>query len=93
MNYMSFLLVLAICFIAYGFDIVRNGYKNLIHKTPNMDTLVTIGVMASFIYSIYGTVMILKGKTIYQSSFGYAGMQPDYFCRFQNRMEAGWHGI
>ena len=54
-----------------GIDILKNGYKNLVHKTPNMDTLVTIGVMASFIYSIYGTVMILKGKTIYVESLYY----------------------
>ncbi len=32
----------------YGYDILKNGYKNLIHKTPNMDTLVGIGVLSSF---------------------------------------------
>ena len=30
------------------------------HKTPNMDTLVAIGVLASYIYSIYGTIKIIK---------------------------------
>ncbi len=45
-----------------GKDILKNGYKNLIHKTPNMDTLVMIGVVSAFIYSIYGTVMILNGN-------------------------------
>ena len=53
LNYMISLLILTICFIIYGFDILKNGYKNLIHKTPNMDTLVGIGVSASFLYSIY----------------------------------------
>ena len=48
-NYMITLLVLTICFIIYGFDIIRNGYKNLIHKTPNMDTLVGIGVLGRYI--------------------------------------------
>ncbi len=52
-NYMISLLVLTIAFIWYGFDILRNGYKNLIHGTPNMDTLVGIGVIASLGYSIY----------------------------------------
>ena len=47
------LLVLSILFLVYGFDILKNGYKNLIHKSPNMDTLVGIGVLSSFIYSLY----------------------------------------
>ena len=60
-NYMISLLVLTICFIVYGFDILKNGYKNLIHKTPNMDTLVSIGVIASLLYSLYNMYMVFKG--------------------------------
>ncbi|MBR5473813.1 MAG: heavy metal translocating P-type ATPase [Lachnospiraceae bacterium] len=30
-----------------------NGFKGLIHKAPNMDTLVAMGSMASFVYSTY----------------------------------------
>ena len=70
-NYAISLLILTIIVLLMGIDILKDGYKNLVHKTPNMDTLVTIGVMASFIYSIYGTVMILKGKTIYVESLYY----------------------
>lgn len=62
-NYMISLLVLTICFIIYGFDIIRNGYKNLIHKTPNMDTLVGIGVITSFLYSLYNMYLVFKGNT------------------------------
>ena len=51
-NYIISLLILTILFIIYGFDIIKNGYKNLIHKTPNMDTLVSIGVITSF-YLVY----------------------------------------
>ncbi len=61
-NYMVCLLVLTIVFLIYGFDILKNGYKNLIHKTPNMDTLVAIGVMASFIYSLYNMYMALTAN-------------------------------
>ena len=43
----------ALCFLAYGKDILKNGWKNLIHKTPNMDTLIGIGVIASFGYSLF----------------------------------------
>jgi len=70
-NYAISLLILTIIVLLMGIDILKNGYKNLVHKTPNMDTLVMIGVMASFIYSIYGTVMILKGKTMYVESLYY----------------------
>ena len=61
-NYMMILLVLTIAFIIYGFDIIKNGYKNLIHKTPNMDTLVGIGVITSFIYSIYNMYLVFSGN-------------------------------
>lgn len=65
MNYASILFILTIAFIVYGFDIIKNGYKNLIHKTPNMDTLVTIGVISSFIYSVYSMIMIFRGNNSY----------------------------
>ena len=61
-NYMISLLILTICFIIYGFDIIKNGYKNLIHKTPNMDTLVSIGVLASLLYSLYNMYMVFRGN-------------------------------
>lgn len=56
------LFIGTILFLIYGFDIIKSGYKNLIHKTPNMDTLVSIGVLSSFIYSVFNTVLILKGN-------------------------------
>lgn len=61
-NYMVSLLILTILFIIYGFDIIRNGYKNLIHKTPNMDTLVGIGVITSFLYSLYSMYLVFSGN-------------------------------
>ncbi len=62
-NYMLCLLILSIAFLWYGFDILKNGYKNLIHGTPNMDTLVAIGVISSFSYSIYNMYMVFAGNT------------------------------
>ena len=59
------LFILAILFLIYGYDILKNGYKNLIHKIPNMDTLVAIGVISSFLYSIYGMFRIIKGDYSY----------------------------
>ena len=64
-NYTIALLILSIISIIMGWDILKNGYKNLIHKTANMDTLVGLGVLSSFLYSLYGTYMILKGHHEY----------------------------
>lgn len=59
--------IFAIIFLIYGFDIIKDGYKNLVHYTPNMDTLVSIGVLSSFIYSLYSFYMIQKGHTEHSS--------------------------
>ena len=64
-NYAIALLVFSIIAIIMGWGILKNGYKNLVHKTPNMDTLVGMGVLSSFIYSVYGTYMIIKGHHEY----------------------------
>lgn len=64
-NYAILLTILSFPYLIYGFDIIKSGYKNLIHKTPNMDTLVGIGVISSFLYSLYGMFMILKGNHEY----------------------------
>ncbi len=63
--YTTTLLILTIPFLIYGFDILKNGIKNLIHKSPNMDTLVGIGVISSMAYSLYSMYMIFNGQTHY----------------------------
>ena len=70
-NFAVALFILTTIVLIMGRDIIKNGYKNLIHKTPNMDTLVTIGVLASYIYSIYGTIQILNGKVEYVENLYY----------------------
>ena len=61
-NYAVTLFILTILFLIYGFDIIKSGFKNLIHKVPNMDTLVAIGVLSSFLYSVYSMIMIIRGE-------------------------------
>ncbi|MCI8548445.1 MAG: copper-translocating P-type ATPase [Bacilli bacterium] len=63
--YSIILTVLTFPFLFYGQDIVKKGTKNLIHKTPNMDTLVTLGVLSSLFYSLFSTGMILLGYKSY----------------------------
>ena len=65
LNYALSLLMLSLPFLYYGKDILRNGYLNLIHKAPNMDTLVAIGVLSSFLYSLVSTIMIINGHSSY----------------------------
>ena len=61
-NYAITLFILTIAFLVYGYDILKNGFKNLIHLIPNMDTLVTIGVLSSLAYSVYGMYEIFNGN-------------------------------
>ena len=70
-NYAITLLILSLPYLYYGKDILKSGYLNLVHKSPNMDTLVSIGVLASLIYSIFNTIMIIKGQTSYVESLYY----------------------
>ena len=64
-NYACVLWILSSIVIFMGKDIIKNGIKNLIHKTPNMDTLVAIGVVSSYLYSVFEMIMIFKGQTQY----------------------------
>ncbi len=61
-GYATTLLILTIPFLVYGLDIFKSGFKNLFHLKPNMDTLVTLGVFSSLIYSIYLFVLIMLGN-------------------------------
>ena len=56
------LLVLTIPFLIFGFDIIKSGIIKLINKGPNMDSLVTIGVLSSFIYSTINLIFIIMGN-------------------------------
>ena len=56
------LMILSLLFIFYGFDIIKNGMKNIIHKMPNMDSLVGVGVIVNFVYSLWNTVQVFMGN-------------------------------
>ncbi len=57
------LFLLTIFFLFYGKDIFQSGIKNLVHKTPNMDTLVSLGVGASFFYSVVEMILFFNDPT------------------------------
>ena len=64
-NYSICLFIFSLYFIFFGKDIMINGIKNIKYKSPNMDTLVTLGVLSSFIFSMFNMIMILKGNNEY----------------------------
>ena len=64
-SYTVILFLFTCLFLGYGEDILKNGYKNLIHLIPNMDTLVGIGVISSFLYSLFGMYKIFNGDYSY----------------------------
>lgn len=66
LNLSIVLFVISTVVLILGRHIIRNGIKNLLHKTPNMDTLVTIGVLASYIYSLYATFQLFGGNIEYK---------------------------
>lgn len=61
-NYSLCLFIFSLYFIWFGKDIIINGIKNIKYKSLNMDTLVTLGVISSFVFSIFNIIMILKGN-------------------------------
>ncbi len=64
-NYSVCLFIFSLYFIYFGKDIIINGIRNIKYKSPNMDTLVMLGVISSFIFSTFNMIMILKGNNEY----------------------------
>ena len=55
------MIILIIPYFIYGWSIFKNGIKNIIYLSPNMDTLITIGVIASFTYSFINWLLFVLG--------------------------------
>jgi Cu+-exporting ATPase len=55
-------LVLAIPVIFVGHKFYTVGYKALLSRNPNMDSLIAIGTTASFLFSIYSLIQISNGN-------------------------------
>ncbi|CDE07613.1 copper-translocating P-type ATPase [Bacillus sp. CAG:988] len=61
----SVLFLITIVYLIFGFDILKSGFMNLIHRMPNMDTLVLFSVFFSLAYSLFGYVQIILGNLSY----------------------------
>lgn len=41
-----------------------SGFKGLVHRAPNMDTLVALGAAAAFVYSVYATFVMSGAQAV-----------------------------
>ncbi len=73
----QFLLTIAIAFINQNYFI--HGFKSLIKKRPNMDSLVAIGSTAAIIYGIYAIYQIGYGLAIQDMELTHTFMMELYF--------------
>ncbi len=60
--YVSILIMSSVIAIIWGFDILKNGIRNIIYRVPNMDSLIGVGVIVNFLYSLYNAYFIYIGK-------------------------------
>ncbi len=70
-SFSQFLLTLPIVYINRKF--FSNGFKALMHRSPNMDSLIAIGSSAALVYSIYA---------IYKIGWGLGHNDPDMINMF-----------
>ena len=54
------LAVITFLYFIYGFDIIKSGIKNLVNKMPNMDSLIMIGVIVNYLYSLFNMILVFK---------------------------------
>ncbi len=66
-------LLLTVPIIALNFHFFRNGFRNLLHRSPNMDSLIALGATSAFVYSVYGTYMLayFMGRNDFDTAHGY----------------------
>ena len=60
--YSIILAVITFLYFIYGFDIIKSGVKNLINKMPNMDSLIMIGVIVNYLYSLFNMILVFRGN-------------------------------
>ena len=55
-------LALCLPIVMVGYRFYTVGFGAIIRRGPNMDSLIAIGTSSAFIYSLYHTVLIVKGQ-------------------------------
>ena len=65
LNFAMIQLLLTIPVVMTGYKFYQVGIKNLIQLSPNMDSLIAIGTLTAFFYSVVGIYKIIQGYTHY----------------------------
>jgi len=65
LNFGLIQIVLVIPSVIAGYKFYTVGFKALIRKSPNMDSLIAIGTSAAVIYGVFAVVQISRGYTEY----------------------------
>lgn len=58
-------LLFTVPIMIVGYKYYVNGFKNMIRRQPNMDSLIAVGTLASFFYGVFGLIMIYLGDVDY----------------------------
>lgn len=58
-------LIICIPVIGAGYQFYTVGYKTLLKRHPNMDSLIALGTTASFLFSLFAFYKILDGEPMY----------------------------
>jgi len=64
LGYALLQFALTIPIISVGYRFYTVGFKALIQRSPNMDSLIAIGTSAAFLYSLYSTWNIAHGRLL-----------------------------
>jgi len=65
LNFALIQLVLTLPVMIAGYKFYKVGLKNLVKLSPNMDSLISIGTLAAFIYGIFAIYKIMQGDHEY----------------------------
>ena len=63
MNYALVQLALTVPVMVIGWKFYYDGFRNLFHLSPNMDSLIALGSGAAFVYSMFMMYKITQGVT------------------------------
>jgi len=62
LNYSILQIVLTIPIVIAGYRFYTVGYKAIINRSPNMDSLIAMGTTAAIVYSLYSVYQIANGN-------------------------------
>ena len=72
-------LLLCVIIMVINQNFFINGFKGLIHRSPNMDTLVALGSGASFVYSVYALFAMTNAQVKGNAELVMSYMHEFYF--------------